>query len=53
MEGEHGLRASLAMPDARQLAGMDKLELYFELGCPGDSDASEQQKAGHRCLLLR
>ena len=41
MEGEHGVRADVALPTWRQLAGRHRLELDLALGCTGANDSSE------------
>ena len=35
MQGEHGIRVNVTLPPAEKLAGFSRLELDFELGCPG------------------
>lgn len=40
MQGYHGLRANATMPPADKLASFTRLELDFELGCPGACMAS-------------
>ncbi|KAI7838634.1 hypothetical protein COHA_007561 [Chlorella ohadii] len=38
-QGE-GVRAAVQLPSVAQLAGLDRLELDLQLGCPGSSDKS-------------
>lgn len=35
MQGEHGIRVNVTLPPGAQLAPLDRLELDFELSCPG------------------
>lgn len=51
-QGE-GARAAVQLPPARQLAGLDRLELHLQLGCPGADDASCPDVRGRRLAGLR
>ena len=41
-----GVRAAVQMPSAARLAGLDRLELDLQLGCPGPRDNSCPEVGG-------